>query len=117
MYSRDFHSDSVPPGYGGSAFSRQENCGEEPECGAPPCPPCDGPEPQEHKPPNPPKPPHRGILPPRWEKFCADKIGGIWNGDLLLLVVAILLMTGRGDDCEENDDDLWLLLLLLYFMK
>ena len=94
--------------------------GEEPENGAPPCSSCEIPEPPEcgaPKPPRPPKPPRRGLLPPRWEKFCTEKIGEFWNGDLLLLAVAILLLTGRGDDCEEQDDDLWLLLLLLYFMK
>ena len=117
MYSREFRSDSVPPGYGGNAFHREEECGEAPETQAPPCSPCEEHEPPECKPPRPPKPPRRGLLPPRWEKFCSERLGGIWNGDLLLPVVAVLLLTGRGDDCEEQDDDLWLLLLLLYFMK
>lgn len=117
MYSREFRSDSVPPGYGGNAFPQKENCEEEPETMEPPCPPCEETATPVCTPPPPKKHMRRRLLPPRWERFCTEKLGDLWNGDLLLLVVAVLLLTGRGDDCEEEDDDLWLLLLLLYFMK
>lgn len=114
MYSRDFHADSIPPGYGGNAFPTQPPCTEEPEDTAPRgCP--------EAPPPPPPQPPRKPLrrppLFPLWDKLYTNGVGDLLSGDLLLIAVAALLLTGRGEGCEEEDRDLWLLLLLIYFMK
>ena len=125
MYSREFHSEGIPPGYGGNAFSAKSSGKEEPEKEAAPCfheeSSCT-PPPQKHqeccdrygKDCGCGKPDGRPGLFDRWR-------GGRWHdllsGDLLLVVVAVLLLTGQDDSCEEGDDDLWLLLLLIYFMR
>lgn len=112
MYSRDFHADSVPPGYGGNAFTSQPPCEDVPEDAAPRC--CPEPPPP---PPPPRKPSRRPPLFPLRDKLYAGGVGDLLSGDILLIAVAALLLTGRGEGCEEEDHDLWLLLLLIYFMK
>lgn len=113
MYSRDFHADSIPPGYGGNAFPPQPSREEVPEDSASRG--CSDPLPPPSPPPR--KPSRRPPLFPLWDKLYAGGIGDLFSGDLLLIAVAALLLTGRGEGCEEEDHDLWLLLLLIYFMK
>ena len=127
MYSREFHSEGIPPGYGGNAFPPKSSGKEEPEKEAAPC------FNEEASFPTPP-PPRQPESCERGEKdVCGCEgghgrpglldrwRGGKWHdllsGDLLLVVVAALLLTGQNDPCEEKDDDLWLLLLLIYFMR
>ncbi|MDD6981019.1 MAG: hypothetical protein PUJ21_04670 [Clostridia bacterium] len=121
MYSRDYHTEGVPPGYGGSAFLSSSGAEEEPDTQAPPResepvfqkaetdePPCKetscAPRGCSHR-------------PSLFGKWKFPGMDGLFSSDLILIALSLLLLTGRGDDCEEKDDDFWLLLLLIFFMK